>query len=133
MSPNQDIWQVWAVEEALKFDFLMKEIFALAALHKATETPELALNYVSHAMEWQNQALVLSRNVLQNISQENSGAVFMFSIMAMIFAIVPLESVPGMSLKSPLENILMLFEFQKGTASVAGELSPIPSSTDLTT
>ncbi|CZR65702.1 related to regulatory protein involved in control of sterol uptake [Phialocephala subalpina] len=119
LSPDQNLWQVFAVEEALKFDFLMKEIFALAALHKATEKPELALEYVSHALEWQNQALALSRSALQNVTQENSGAVFIFSIMTMIFAIVPSDSVPGVSLKNPLESILLLFEFQKGTASVA--------------
>ena len=121
LSPGQDVWQVFAVEEALKFDFLMKEILALAALHKAVEKPELSLEYVSRALEWQNQALVLSRSALQNLNQENSDAVFIFSIMAMVFAIVPPESVPGISLKSPLENILVLFEFQKGTTSVAGK------------
>jgi len=41
--------------------------------------------------------------------------------MAMIFAIVPPDSVPGTSSKSPLENILGVFEFQKGTALVAGK------------
>jgi hypothetical protein len=100
----------------------MKEIFALAALHKATETPESALKYVNHALEYQNEALALSHPILQNINQENSGAVFIFSIMTMIFEIVPPESVPGVNFKSPLENILALFEFQKGTASLVGKL-----------
>jgi hypothetical protein len=122
LSPDQGFWQVFAVEQALKFDFLMKEIFALAALHKATETPESALKYVNHALEYQNEALALSHPILQNINQENSGAVFIFSIMTVIFEIVPPESVPGVNFKSPLENILALFEFQKGTASLVGKL-----------
>lgn len=121
MSPDQDFWKVFAVEEALKFDFLMKEIFALAALHKAIEAADFASQYFHHALDLQNQALALARNALQNIDQENSSAVFMFSIMAMIFAIVPPNSVPGISLRSPLENILMLFELQKGTAMVTSK------------
>ncbi|KAH7386600.1 hypothetical protein BKA64DRAFT_147158 [Cadophora sp. MPI-SDFR-AT-0126] len=119
LGPDQEIWQVFAVEQALKFEFLMKEIFALAALHKATEMPESRSKYVNLALEWKNEALVLSHDALQNISQENSDAIFMFSIMTMIFAIVPPLSVPGITWKSPLENLLVLFEFQKGTASLA--------------
>lgn len=121
LSSDEELWQSFAVEEALKFEFLMKEIFALAALHKATEIPESASEYINYALEWKNEALALAHNVLQNINQGNSKAVFMFSIMTMIFAIVPPLSVPGIKFRSPLENLLVLFEFQKGTASLAGQ------------
>ncbi|KAH6714935.1 hypothetical protein BKA61DRAFT_603392 [Leptodontidium sp. MPI-SDFR-AT-0119] len=120
LSSDEELWQSFAVKEALKFEFLMKEIFALAALHKATEIPESASEYINYALEWKNEALALAHNALQNINQGNSGAVFMFSIMTMIFAIVPPLSVPGITFRSPLENLLVLFEFQKGTASLAG-------------
>lgn len=121
LSSDEELWQSFAVKEALKFEFLMKEIFALAALHKATEIPESASEYINYALEWKNEALALAHNALQNINQGNSGAVFMFSIMTMIFAIVPPLSVPGITFRSPLENLLVLFEFQKGTASLAGQ------------
>ncbi|PVH69890.1 hypothetical protein DL98DRAFT_438034 [Cadophora sp. DSE1049] len=118
LSSEEGLWQVVVVEEALKFDFLMKQLFALTALHKATETQQSALKYANYALESQNEALTLFRSSLQTINQENSSALFIFSIMTTIFAIVPLESVPGINLHSPLENLLVLFEFLKGSASV---------------
>lgn len=121
LSSDEELWKSFAVEEALKFEFLLKEILALAALHKATEVFESASKYLKHALEWKNDALVLAHDALQNINRGNSGAVFMFSIMTMIFAIVPPLSVPGVKSGSPFENLLVLFEFQKGTASLAGQ------------
>ena len=81
---DEELWESFAVEEALKFEFLMMEILVLAALHKATEVPESASEYVKYALEWKNEALVLAHDALQNINQGNSGAVFIFSIMTMI-------------------------------------------------
>tara|TARA_R110002060_G_scaffold23424_7_gene31720 strand:+ start:523 stop:813 length:291 start_codon:yes stop_codon:yes gene_type:complete len=81
---DKELWESFAVEEALKFEFLMMEILVLVALHKATEVPESASEYVKYALEWKNEALVLAHDALQNINQGNSGAVFIFSIMTMI-------------------------------------------------
>ncbi|KAH6673294.1 fungal Zn binuclear cluster domain-containing protein [Halenospora varia] len=119
-SNDKELWQEVVVQEALKSEFLLKEIFALAALHKATETPESDINYVACALEYQNEASALFRNALGNITKANCFAIFAFSIMTMIFGIVPSELTSGINNKSPLENILLLFEFQKGTSSVAG-------------
>jgi hypothetical protein len=128
-SNDKEIWQDAVVQEALKSEFLLKEIFALAALHKATETPESDINYIACALEYQNEASALFRNALGNVTEANCFAIFAFSIMTTIFAIVPSELTPGINSKSPLEKILLLFEFQKGTSSVAGMFLSAMSST----
>lgn len=73
--PDPEVLQVFAVEDALKFGFLIKEIFALAHLQEAIEILDLELEYVNHVLPWQNQAIAFSRGTLQDINQENSGVV----------------------------------------------------------
>jgi hypothetical protein len=118
------ILQGYAVEEALKHEYLMESILALTSLHIASELqdPVSAAPYVSAALRYQNNTIALLHMVLQNITPSNCNAVFASSLLMMACTIVsPLlptreDDEPTL----PTKSLLLLFDYVKGIESIVG-------------
>jgi hypothetical protein len=82
-----DVWRKVVPSQALQHDFLMNGILALSALHFACEKVEMAQHYYQTAMHYQNTGLQQFKKALGNISAENEGALFAYSIITNILAL----------------------------------------------
>ncbi|KAG7117765.1 Sterol uptake control protein 2 like [Verticillium longisporum] len=77
-------WKTTVPRLALKHDYLMHALFALAALHKAQFRFEEREHYMSIAMRHHHHASKSARILLDNITPENGNALFLFSIFTCI-------------------------------------------------
>ncbi|KAH7407239.1 hypothetical protein BKA64DRAFT_410668 [Cadophora sp. MPI-SDFR-AT-0126] len=119
---HTDLFRGHAVEEALKHEHLADSIFALASLHIASETidPVSAAAYVSVALRYQNNAVSSFRSALQSVTQSNCDALFFSSVLIVACAMVSplLPAGAHDAVRSPLESMLLSYDFLNGVRSV---------------
>ncbi|RDW74170.1 hypothetical protein BP5796_07612 [Coleophoma crateriformis] len=123
-----DQFQHFAVEEAIKHDYLMDFILAFTSLHQASETSDhrSAVSYFQCSLRYQNMAMPAFRNALQSVDASNCDAVFAAAVLMMATSItsafLPLND--GDEPKSVPERILLILNFLKGTSSVIEACQP---------
>lgn len=113
-----EIWRDAVVREALGHHFLMDGILALASFHVASETSEIGREYILYALEYQNNAFGVFYEALRNVNRDNANAIFAFSIVTMICALVPPQSIPAESGNYATDRLLTLFDYLQGIGSV---------------
>lgn len=116
---SSEIWKSFVIQEGLKYDFLIDGILGLSAIHIAVEGTDKPEDYVKCALEYQNRAFGSFRDALSNLNSKNCSALFAFSVIAMIGAIISTRIVKTGSDKSPTENILLVFELLEGVRFVS--------------
>jgi hypothetical protein len=119
---NQYDWQIALPREALKHDFLLSSMLALASLHIATTMdPAAALSYVDTALQYHNRALAPFRHALDHLSPDNCDAVLAHSVITTALGTVLPRLTPHPSdIPSVTKNIVVLFELLHGVSKIQG-------------
>ncbi|KAJ5201505.1 uncharacterized protein N7498_006168 [Penicillium cinerascens] len=82
------VWRNAVPEEGLSHPFLMHGILALSSLHLARTVPEPSRRaaHLNRAVVHQNQALALFRELLGDINEGNSKAMFAFASIVVVYS-----------------------------------------------
>jgi len=117
---EKQIWQITIPRLALKHDYLMNGILALASMHIATSAePAKALLYHDTGMQYYNRSLTPFRNAIDSITPRNCDAVFAHSIVMIAISISsPRLTVTKDECTSITENIVVLFELLQGVRKI---------------
>lgn len=87
-----ELFQNDVVDIALEHDFLYDFIFALTALHIASEKADsdtaAVSKYITIALGYQSTCFTKLRTALNNITEENCNAIFFSSVLAMVCSMV---------------------------------------------
>jgi hypothetical protein len=82
LSPNNALREVWRLEIpklAFQWDFVMRGVLAISALHLAHFRPDKREYYTSYALAQHNLGLREAMPLLLNINEDNCSALFIFS------------------------------------------------------
>ncbi|OQD90894.1 hypothetical protein PENANT_c001G03484 [Penicillium antarcticum] len=114
------IWRITVPRLALKHDYLMNGILALASMHIATSSePTEALLYQDTGLQYYNRSLNPFRNAIDNITPQNCDAVFAHSIVMIAISIAsPRPTVIKDGCSSFTDNIVILFELLQGVKTI---------------
>ena len=113
----REIRQTDVVEEALRHDFLLEGILSMAAIHLVYSGDEPA-RWVEVAKAKRQAAISIYIRVLNDINQDNSKAVFMFSTILTVLSIAsPVPACTGIHV-APIHKVLALFALVRGVAAV---------------
>lgn len=127
------LWRDVVPRIALKHPFLLHGIFAVAAQHKLHEMSRPTAELVEAATYYHLEALATYIHLLNNITEENCHALFVFSqlIVGLSYSHLILESGSGQAL---IVGMIEIFELLKGALAIAekaslwlnaGELEPM--------
>ncbi|GKZ22383.1 hypothetical protein AbraCBS73388_008531 [Aspergillus brasiliensis] len=113
-------WQSAIPRKALKHDFLMSGILAVASLHIAsTLDPSEALSYIDTALEYHDLAFAPFRHAIDNLTPANCDAVFAHSVITTVIGItLPQLVVARGESQSMTENIIVVFELLHGVSKI---------------
>jgi hypothetical protein len=81
------LWRINVPQLGLDYDFVMRGILALSALHLAKSRPEHKERYVSLALLHSAAGLRAVTAILPNITKENCSAIYLFSALTFILAL----------------------------------------------
>ena len=81
------LWRVNAPQLGFAYDFVMRGILSLSALHLAHSRPDQRQEYISQAMQHNHAGLRTMTAVLPNINQKNCSAVYLFSVITFILTL----------------------------------------------
>ncbi|TVY37910.1 hypothetical protein LSUB1_G005972 [Lachnellula subtilissima] len=81
------MWKVNVPKVGFSYDFVMRGILAVSALHIAHFTPEKRDYFVAQALIQHQSGLRVATSMLSNITEENCSAVYIFSALTLFFAI----------------------------------------------
>jgi hypothetical protein len=81
------LWQINVPNLAFQYDFVMRGILALSALHMARFKPEKRDFYINHAMQQHQAGLRMATAVLSHVNEENCTAVYLFSAFTLFFTL----------------------------------------------
>ncbi|KAF4556663.1 Fungal Zn(2)-Cys(6) binuclear cluster domain-containing protein 17 [Elsinoe fawcettii] len=99
---------------AFKHAFLMDMILGLSSLQLGAEhsDPTTAARYVGRALQYQDAATTAARIAAANASGDNYDALYLFSILNMVFSMVSpqLPSNVGDTPESPIQGVLVSFQ-----------------------
>ena len=115
-----DVWQTLVPRTALKYDFLLHGLLALAALETAHSLgPVGSEKYISAAFEFQDRAFRSYHMHLRNLQPESHQALLYFSILLVVLALAtpPLCSAKGEQ-TSKVQQMLGHFELVRGVGAI---------------
>jgi hypothetical protein len=115
------MWQITTPKQATGYHFLMHEILAYSALHKAYLQEELRRTYYALGIHHQDLSIRALRKTLPNLSFENAGALFATSsIMTLcLFGSTGLDAKdPATETRPLIEDLLDIFVLQQGMTSI---------------
>ena len=81
------LWRINVPQLALSFDFVMRGILALSALHLAYYKPERREFYLNQAMAQHQTGLREATYLLRNVTAENCTPVYIFTAMTCMFTL----------------------------------------------
>lgn len=115
-----EVWQTSVPNLALKHEFLMNGILALAAMHIASslEPPE-ALKYLDIGLQRYNRSLKPFRDAIDSLTSQNCDAVFAHSIIMTAIGIASprLTEIRDETL-SMTESMVVVFELLQGVKKI---------------
>lgn len=117
---EREIWQTTVPNLALKHDFLMNGILALAAMHIASslEPPE-ALAYLDIGLQRYNRSLKPFRDAIDSLTSQNCDAVFAHSVVMTAIGIAsPRLTVIKDESNSITESMVVVFELLQGVKKI---------------
>ena len=114
------VWQIIIPRLALRYDFLMNGILALAALHIASSVePPTSLAYIDTALQYHNISFATFRIAIDNLTSQNCEAVLAQSIVTTTIGIaLPWATAPRDGNHNMTENILVVFELLQGVKNI---------------
>ncbi|KAJ6151633.1 hypothetical protein N7470_007230 [Penicillium chermesinum] len=114
------VWQKEVPHLALKHDFLMNGILALAALDIAnTLEPPASLAYVDTALQYHNLSFAPFRAAIDDLTPLNCEAVLAQSMITTVIGIfLPRAMAPRDEPSNMTENIITLFELLQGIKNI---------------
>jgi hypothetical protein len=112
------IWRNVVPEEAVLHDFLMDGLLALSSLHFASQNPNLQWQYTEIAIKYQNLGLQKYKYALEKITNDNSRALFAFSIIINILALAFPNVCPGPMQSSHAEGLMTMLELVQGVGLI---------------
>ncbi|KAK0388802.1 hypothetical protein NLU13_5045 [Sarocladium strictum] len=98
-----EIWRRLFPEVGFQYSFVARALLSLAALHLAHETQDAVLQaqYVNRAISHHNYGLTEFRNIVTRLNKENSEALFIWSILNVVYVFGMLNlGAPGSSAKN---------------------------------
>jgi hypothetical protein len=81
------LWRINVPQLGFQYDFVMRGILALSALHLAYYRPEKRDLFIAQAKAQTQAGLRAATSMLMNITQENCSAVWIFSALTCIFTL----------------------------------------------
>ena len=127
---DDNVWREVVPGEAVLHEFLMDGLLALSSLHFASQNPNLRWQYTEIASKYQSAGLQKYKYALERITNDNGGALFVFSIIVSILALAfpnvcPPNVHPAPTHSSHTESITMLLDLLQGISLInsATELS----------
>lgn len=126
-SGDDEVWQSMVPEFALKYDFLLYGVFALAAFECARSLlrdKPAHEKYVNAAIEYHGRALSSFRSQLPAILRDGHEAALCFSLMLMVLALASVQARSGPSSDehgggSMVQSAITHFELVRGCVPVA--------------
>lgn len=125
LSQRHDMRHVWRVicpRHAVNHPFLMHEILAFAAFHKAYQQPEKMQEYYTLGIHHQDGAIKIMRPKLQNVTPQEAPAIVATSTLLTlsVFASSGIEAKcqETTGTWSAIDNILNIFSLMQGMGSV---------------
>ena len=116
---TKPVWQFLVPEEALSHPFLMHGLLAVSAIHLANAKSEnKKAEYVKKALLYQNQALLVFRELLGDISRDNAKAIFAFSSILAIFYFGFLRLENAINPSSSVDNLFQVLMLSEGVQHV---------------
>jgi hypothetical protein len=115
-------WRVEAPQHAVSHLYLMHEMLAFSALHKAHKLPDLRAQYYAFGIHHQDLAIRGVRAELHNVTPEEAAAIVATSTLLTlsVFASTGFElnypEIP--SSQSAIEGILNIFNLMQGMGNV---------------
>ncbi|CAG7940081.1 unnamed protein product [Penicillium nalgiovense] len=116
---TKEVWQFLVPEEALSHPFLMLGLLAVSAIHLADAKGEnMKAEFMNKALLYQHQALLIFRELLDDINGDNAKALFAFSSILAIFyfGFLRLENVINPS--SCMDNLFQVLTLSEGVQNV---------------
>lgn len=130
LSQRDDMRHCWRVEgpkHAVGHPFFMHEILAFAALHKASQCPDLQAQFYSFGIHHQDMAIRGIRERIANILPQDAAALVATSTLLTlsVFASTGFEATfPEMAdSHCPIESILNIFSLMQGMVNVVAVAS----------
>ncbi|KAJ5644432.1 hypothetical protein N7507_010443 [Penicillium longicatenatum] len=117
---EMQVWQIHVPRLALRFEFLMNGILALAALHIAsTLEPPASFVYMDTALHHHNLTFAPFRASIDHLTEQNCEAVLAQSIITTVFGIaLPRVTAARGESSNMTENIVVLFELLQGVKNI---------------
>lgn len=81
------LWKINVPQVGFQYDFVMRGILALSALHMAHFKPDRREFYIAHAMQQHQVGLRVATSILQNVTSENCTGVWVFSALTLFFTL----------------------------------------------
>ncbi|KAM0667074.1 hypothetical protein ACQRIU_004929 [Beauveria bassiana] len=117
-------WRGEAVQSALKYDYVMRAMLAVSALHLAHHSPEKREQYISTALTYHRLASREAMSLMSDVDEEHAGSLFLFSVLTIFFALGgPSQPSDGLLLFGESSFPEWLFLLQ-GTKSLIEMLGP---------
>lgn len=81
----QELFRTSLIELGLKYDYVMRAVLAVSALHLAHSRPENRDFYTTHAIMFFQDASRSAMKPLENIDKEHNTSLFFFSVLTVYF------------------------------------------------
>jgi len=86
-SALKELWKINVPKIGFRYEFVMRGILSLSALHLARYQPEKRDIYLSQAMHHHDFGLRIATSVLSNANEDNASAVYIFSALTLFFTL----------------------------------------------
>jgi hypothetical protein len=127
LTPNANIRTFWCIETpklAVHYPFLMHEILAISAFHKAYLEPEERSKYYELGIHHQDLAIKETRKALPSLGADNAGAMFATGAIISLtaFAATGLGARSGSTKPgSAVDDLVDIFALQQGMFSILSQ------------
>lgn len=122
---HDKIWQITVPQEAFANAFLLHGILAASALHLAYLRPSSAEQYRKTGMHHYTSAITLFRNILDDISRENSTAVFIFASLIVCISFAIPQGPPQLAVSASIDSVQALIDIFRLERGINGILKMI--------
>jgi hypothetical protein len=109
-----NVWRKVVPEEAVLHDFLMDGLLALSAFHFASQNPNLQWQYTEIGIQYQSSGLQKYRYALERVTDDNSAALFAFSMIINVLALALPNVYPGSTTSSHAEGLMSMLDLVRG-------------------
>jgi hypothetical protein len=117
------LWKINVPQLGFSYDFVMRGILALSAIHMAHYNPEKKEYYVSQALQHHQIGLRSITSLLSNINEENCTAVYIFSALTFVFT-MGRDRKPGGFLLVEENGVADWLFLIKGTSAIIDSSMP---------